>query len=91
MTSYLFDNAAPEAAGRFAGLEACYDGSTFGYLSALGLGEEWRCWEIGAGGDSVVRWMAAQVGESGSVLGTDSTSIGSTPTCRTRSNFAPTT
>lgn len=71
MTSYLLDNAAPQAGGRFAGLEACYDQSTFRYLSALGLGEGWRCWEIGAGGGSVVRWMAAQVGESGSVLGTD--------------------
>ena len=71
MRSYLLDNVAPQAGGRFAGLEACYDQSTFGYLSALGLGEGWRCWEIGAGGGSVVRWMAAQVGQSGSVLGTD--------------------
>jgi SAM-dependent methyltransferase len=71
MTSYLLDNAAPQAGGRFAGLEACYDQATFGHLSALGLGEGWRCWEIGAGGGSVVRWMAAQVGDSGSVLGTD--------------------
>jgi ubiquinone/menaquinone biosynthesis C-methylase UbiE len=70
-TSYLLDNVAPQAGGRFAGLEACYDQSTFGYLSALGLGVGWRCWEIGAGGGSVVRWMAAQVGQSGSVLGTD--------------------
>lgn len=69
--SYLLDNAAPQAGGRFAGLEACYDQSTCGYLSALGLGEGWRCWEIGAGSGSVARWMAAQVGESGSVLGTD--------------------
>jgi 2-polyprenyl-3-methyl-5-hydroxy-6-metoxy-1,4-benzoquinol methylase len=71
MTRYLLDNVAPEAGGRFAGLEACYDPSTFGYLSALGLGDGWRCWEIGAGGGSVVRWMARQVGQSGSVLGTD--------------------
>jgi hypothetical protein len=71
MTSYLLDNASPEAAQRFAGLEACYDHSTFGWLSALGLTEGWRCWEIGAGGGSVVRWMAEQVGESGFVLGTD--------------------
>lgn len=71
MTRYLLDNVAPESGGRFAGLEACYDPSTFGYLSALGLGDGWRCWEIGAGGGSVVRWMAIQVGESGSVLGTD--------------------
>ena len=71
MTSYLLDNVAPQAGGRFSGLEACYDQSTFGYLSALGLGQGWRCWEIGVGGGSVVHWMAAQVGESGSVLGTD--------------------
>jgi len=71
MGRYLLDNVAPQAGGRFSGLEACYDESTFGYLSALGLGEHWRCWEIGAGGGSVVRWMAGQVGESGSVLGTD--------------------
>jgi hypothetical protein len=70
MTGYLLDNVAPQAGGRFAGLEACYDQSTFGYLSALGLGEGWRCWEIGAGGGSVVRWMAARVGQSGAVLGT---------------------
>ena len=71
MTSYLLDNISPEAGGRFAGLEACYDESTFRYLSALGLGAGWRCWEVGVGGGSVVRWMAARVGESGSVLGTD--------------------
>jgi 2-polyprenyl-3-methyl-5-hydroxy-6-metoxy-1,4-benzoquinol methylase len=71
MTSYLLDNASPQAAQRFAGLEACYDHSTFALLSALGLTDGWRCWEIGAGGGSVARWMAEQVGPSGSVLGTD--------------------
>jgi hypothetical protein len=39
MTGYLLDNVASEAGGPFARLEACYDQSTFGYLSALGLGE----------------------------------------------------
>ena len=53
MTSYLLDNASPQAAQRFAGLEACYDHSTFALLSALGLTDGWRCWEIGAGGGSV--------------------------------------
>src|SRR5947209_15568530 len=71
MTDYLLDNVGPETGGRFAGLEACYDEGTFGHLSALGLGEGWRCWEVGAGGGSVVRWMATQVGERGTVLGTD--------------------
>jgi SAM-dependent methyltransferase len=71
MAKYLLDNEAPEACGRFAGLEACYDEGTFGHLAALGLGDGWRCWEVGAGGGSVVRWMATQVGETGTVLGTD--------------------
>jgi SAM-dependent methyltransferase len=71
MATYLLDNSAPEAGDRFAGLETCYDHSTFGYLSALGVRDGWRCWEIGAGGGSVARWMAEQVGPSGSVLATD--------------------
>ena len=69
--SYLLDNAAPETGGRFSGLEACYDQATFRYLSGLGLGKGCRCWEFGAGGGSVARWMGLQVGESGSVLATD--------------------
>jgi precorrin-6B methylase 2 len=60
-------------------------------LSALGLGAGWRCWEIGAGGGSIVRWMAAEVGESGSVLGTDLNLDWMTPTCRATSNSAATT
>ena len=69
--SYLLDNAAPETGGRFGGLEACYDEATFRYLSALGLGQGWRCWELGAGGGLVARWMGLEVGGSGSVLATD--------------------
>lgn len=68
---YLLDNAAPETGGRFSGLEECYDETTFAHLSALGIQAGWRCWEIGAGGGSVVRWMAAQVGRAGTVIGTD--------------------
>jgi len=69
--SYLLDNLAPEAGGRFAGLEACFDETTFRYLKAVGIGAGWRCWELGAGGGSVARWMAEQVGEHGAVLATD--------------------
>lgn len=71
MARYLLDNAAPETHGRFSGLEACYDQSTFHHLSTLGVADGWRCWEIGAGSGSVARWMAGQVGNSGLVLATD--------------------
>lgn len=69
--SYLLDNLAPEAQGRFAGLEACFDETTFRHLTALGIGPGWRCWELGAGSGSVARWMATQIGDDGSVLTTD--------------------
>jgi Methyltransferase domain len=68
---YLLDNLDPETGGRFGGLEACFDETTFRHLKALGVGAGWRCWEIGAGGGSVTRWMAEQVGGHGSVLATD--------------------
>jgi hypothetical protein len=63
--TYLLDNLAPATGGRFAGLEACFDETTFRPLTALGIAPGWRCWELGAGGGSVVRWMAAQVHRRG--------------------------
>ena len=69
--TYVLDNAAPETGGRFAGLEACFDETTFRYLNALGMDAGWRCWELGAGGGSVARWMSERVGDQGAVLATD--------------------
>ena len=40
-------------------------------MERLGLAPGWRCWEVGAGGDSVVQWLAARVGPQGHVLATD--------------------
>jgi SAM-dependent methyltransferase len=68
---YLLDNRAAEAGERFAALAAIFDPSTFRHLDALGLAGGWRCWEVGAGGPSVVQWLAARVGPSGRVLATD--------------------
>jgi SAM-dependent methyltransferase len=69
--TYLLDNLAAEAQGRFAGLGACFDETTFQHITALGISAGWRCWELGAGSGSVARWMAAQVRDQGSVLATD--------------------
>jgi 2-polyprenyl-3-methyl-5-hydroxy-6-metoxy-1,4-benzoquinol methylase len=68
---YLLDNAAAQTGQRFSGLEATFDSATFRYLAATGVGPGWACWEIGAGGGSIARWLAGQVAPGGSVLATD--------------------
>ena len=68
---YLLDNRRPEAGERFAALAELFDPWTFGHLDDLGLGEGWRCWEVGAGGVSVPCGLAERVGSSGRVLATD--------------------
>src|SRR6476659_1738370 len=42
-----------------------------GALMHLGLSEGARCLEAGVGAGSMLRWMAAQVGPTGHVLGVD--------------------
>jgi ubiquinone/menaquinone biosynthesis C-methylase UbiE len=68
---YLFDNAGGETPTRFAGLEGLWDESTIRYLSNLGVGTGWKCWEVGAGGGSIARWLAERVAPTGTVLATD--------------------
>ncbi|MGH3879601.1 MAG: methyltransferase domain-containing protein [Actinophytocola sp.] len=71
MNRYLLDNDRPEAGARFEALAELFDPWTFRHLDGLGLGEGWRCWEVGAGGSSVPRGLADRVGASGRVLATD--------------------
>lgn len=71
MDRYLFDNHRLEAGDRFAALAELFDPWTFSHLDALGLGEGWRCWEVGAGGVSVPRGLIERVGAGGRVLATD--------------------
>ena len=71
MNRYLLDNRRPEAGERFSALAELFDPWTFRHLDDLGLGEGWRCWEVGAGGVSVPQGLAARVGPSGRVLATD--------------------
>jgi SAM-dependent methyltransferase len=68
---YLLTNDAPEAVDRFTAFAALFDPSTFRHLDALGLARGWRCWEVGAGGTTVVSHLAACVGPEGRVLATD--------------------
>jgi SAM-dependent methyltransferase len=68
---YLLDNRQNEAGERFDAFTALFDPTTFRHLEGLGVGPGWRCWEAGAGGTSVVSWLAEKVGPAGQVVATD--------------------
>ncbi|MEV4740736.1 methyltransferase domain-containing protein [Streptomyces sp. NPDC049555] len=68
---YLLDNAQTEAGIRFGALGELFDPSTFRHIEQLGIAPGWKCWEVGAGGTSVVRWLAERVGPGGRVVATD--------------------
>ncbi|MDH6625472.1 SAM-dependent methyltransferase [Streptomyces sp. LBL] len=68
---YLLDNQQTEAGERFDAFASLFDPTTFRHLDGLGIGPGWRCWEVGAGGTSVVSWLAKKVGPTGRVLATD--------------------
>jgi 2-polyprenyl-3-methyl-5-hydroxy-6-metoxy-1,4-benzoquinol methylase len=72
MTStYVFDNAWQQERRRLDALETIWDPWTIRNLNGIGVSEGWRCAEIGAGGGSIARWLAAHVGSTGHVLATD--------------------
>lgn len=69
---YVFDNAAEQQTrARFAALPRIYDPGTIRHLEAIGVGEGWRCLEVGAGGGSIASWLMQRVGLTGHVLATD--------------------
>lgn len=71
MSSYVFDPAFEGELARIRGLEAIWDPGTQRILSSLGIGPGVRCLEVGGGGGSIARWMAEQIGPTGSVTVTD--------------------
>jgi SAM-dependent methyltransferase len=52
-------------------LEDYHDPLTIGQLDAIGVGEGWRCLDVGAGAGSVTRMLAERVGRTGAVLAVD--------------------
>jgi len=68
---YLLGNRQAEAGRRFDALSSLFDPSTFRHIEQLGIAPGWRCWEVGAGGPAVPRWLAARVGPAGGVVATD--------------------
>lgn len=68
---YVFDNANVNAVKQHRCLARMLDEPTTRHLLRTGVGAGWDCLEVGAGGGSVARWLAARVGPTGSVLATD--------------------
>jgi SAM-dependent methyltransferase len=64
------DNRQTEAGQRSDALAALFDPTTFRHIERFGIGSGWRCWEVGAGGASVVSWLAKKVGPTGRVVAT---------------------
>jgi len=71
VSRYAFDNARPEAGRGLSSIEVTYDAWTIGQFEAVGVAEGWRCLEVGGGGGSIGRWLAARVGSAGRVTVTD--------------------
>jgi SAM-dependent methyltransferase len=70
-SSYVYDQGWSEERERLAGIEALWDAGTRDLLSRHGAKPGAAVLEVGAGGGSMVEWLAAQVGPSGRVLATD--------------------
>ena len=67
---YAYDQGWAQERERLAGIEALWDPGTEAVLAPyVGPGD--RVLEAGAGGGSVVTWLAARVGDSGHVLAVD--------------------
>jgi SAM-dependent methyltransferase len=73
MTSsrYVYDQGWEQERGRLAGLEELWDPGTQAVLSRVGVDAGAAVLEAGAGGGSVVEWLAARVGPGGRVLALD--------------------
>lgn len=68
---YVFGRAQDGVERRHALLAEAYDPVTLARLAETGVGDGWRCLEIGAGAGTVAVWLADRVAPSGSVLATD--------------------
>lgn len=57
---YIYDQGFSEERARLAGIESLWDPGSQALLDELGLDAGWRCLEVGAGGGSMVEWMAGR-------------------------------
>ncbi|MFD5569305.1 methyltransferase domain-containing protein [Streptomyces cadmiisoli] len=68
---HLLEIGQSSASARFDALATLFDPMTLRHIEDFGIGLGWRCWEVGAGGRSLVPWLAKKVGPTGKVVATD--------------------
>jgi SAM-dependent methyltransferase len=68
---YVLDSAWHAERDRLDSLTSLYDARTLSLAERLGLGEGWRCLDVGAGTGSLARLLADRVGPTGSVTAVD--------------------
>ena len=56
---------------RLAALESAFDSKSTQQLRTLGVTTGWKCLEVGAGGGSITRWLAEEIGDDGHVVAAD--------------------
>jgi SAM-dependent methyltransferase len=70
--AYMLSQAETDVeSARLQSLQQASDPFTIQRLEATGVGDGWRCLEVGAGGGSIARWLGERVGATGSVVATD--------------------
>lgn len=57
---YVFEQDFAHERERLRGMEALWDAGSQALLDELGIGAGWNCLEVGAGGGSMVEWMAGR-------------------------------
>jgi len=71
MKPYVLDDASTLEYQRLDLMSKILDPWTRGYLTALGVGEGWKCLELGSGNGSIAEWLSETVGPSGNVTAID--------------------
>jgi 2-polyprenyl-3-methyl-5-hydroxy-6-metoxy-1,4-benzoquinol methylase len=55
---YILDQCFAQERARLSAMGSLWDPSSQALLDELGIGAGWKCLEVGAGGGSMVEWMA---------------------------------
>jgi SAM-dependent methyltransferase len=71
MADYVLPHTIPQEDERLTLMSRMLDPQMFFRLEQLGVGEGWRCLEVGAGNGSVSHWLAGRVGPAGHVVASD--------------------
>lgn len=68
---YTFDNATTDAAQQVRLLAEILDAHSTDVLAEVGVGQGWRCLDLGAGAGTITGWLAGRVGPTGQVVALD--------------------